>query len=617
MCGICGVVEYRSRSRLEVEALERMTRTLAHRGPDDSGTWVDGHIGIGARRLSIVDVAGGHQPIANERGDVRIVLNGEIYNHVALRRELAARGHRFKTRSDTEVALRLYEDKGEASISRLDGMFALAIVDQRADRVIIARDRLGKKPLYYADAAGTLVFGSELKAVLAHGGVSRELDRTALHHYLSLLTIPAPWTVYRAVHKLPPGHLLVCDREGVRVKPYFDLAELVERERDLDNDAPSRVRGLLFEAVRKRVDLEVPFGAFLSGGLDSASVVAVMRELLPGPVRTFSIGFEGPASHDELPVARLSANHLGTEHHELRARPDVVSLVTDLVEFADEPLAISSCIPLLLLAREAGRHVKVVLTGDGGDEVFAGYPTYRYESWARMWRRLPRVVDSGATRLAQGRHARRVRRFVENSRKPAGARWLGWSSGFSEREKASLWAGGASGANTEAYVESRLARYPGHTEAAGGNVIDLEIGLPDEMLAKVDRMTMAASIEARSPLLDDDLVAYVAGVRFNDKLARPLQPPKPLLRAALADLLPPHVLRGPKKGFNVPLDAWFRGAAAPFVESMLAPQRIARRGVFEPAAVTRWVSEHRSGDVNACNRLFALVVFEAWAERWL
>jgi asparagine synthase (glutamine-hydrolysing) len=633
MCGIAGVIDYSRGQAVDRDVVERMNATLTHRGPDDGGSWVHDRVGVAMRRLSIVDVARGHQPIANETGDCVIVFNGEIYNHHALRRQLEDRGHRFRTHTDTEAVLHLYEDEGEESVRRLDGMFAFAIVDLRSDRtrprLFLARDRLGKKPLYYTDRNGVLVFGSELKAVLAHGGVSSELDIEAIHHYLSLLVVPEPFSIYRDVRKLPAGCTLTCDGEGVRLRRYWSLADVVGGRRTDRGRAAHDVRELLFAAVKKRLDLEVPFGAFLSGGLDSGSVVGIMSQILPRPVQTFSIGFEGPPSHNELPVAARTARHFQTDHHELLARPDVVSLLHESVQFADEPLAISSTIPLLLLAREARKDVKVVLTGDGGDEVFGGYSRYRFERWARLWRRLPPLVDrsllaatAAVSRTGINGQVRRTlthaERFLRNGRRPIGERRLGWSSGFDENEKHALCTGGsATWAHppTPALIESRLAAYSALGPEAQVNAIDMLMWLPDEMLAKVDRMTMAASIEARSPLLDDALVDYMGAVSFHDKVAtRPGSPAKAILRQAVADLLPPHLLSGRKWGFNVPLDDWFRGPAAPFVQATLSRQRLARRGLFDTGEVARLMEAHRRGHVNASNRLYALLTFEVWAE---
>jgi len=467
--------------------------------------------------------------------------------------------------------------------------------------------------------------------VLAHGGVSRELDVEAFHHYLSLLVVPEPSSIFRSVRKLPGGTVLVCDEDGPRITPYWSHRDIVAEDPAAPEELATDARTLLFAAVERRLDLEVPFGAFLSGGLDSGAVVGIMSRLLARPVRTYSIGFEGPPSHNELPAAALTARHYGTEHHELLARPDVVSLVHELVEYADEPMAISSSIPLLLLAREARKDVKVVLTGDGGDEVFGGYDRYRFERWASYWRRLPSLADGvvlgGAVLASRAGPARfraasdRVARFVRNGRRSAGARRLGWSSGFDEAEARALCVGGAADwrhPTTAALIESLVDPYRDLSPAAVANAADMRLWLPDEMLAKVDRTTMAASLEARSPFLDDALVARLARVRMADKVSiRPGAPSKQVLRRALADLLPPHLVAGRKWGFNVPLDAWFRGPAAGFLADTLSPQRMKRRGLLDPAGVSSLLAAHRSGEVNSCNRIFALVVFEVWAQRYL
>ncbi len=636
MCGIVGVIDHRGRRAVERETVEAMNATLVHRGPDEGGVWVDGTVGIGMRRLSIVDVAGGHQPIENETGDCRIVFNGEIYNHRTLRRELERSGHRFRTGSDAEAILHMYEESGLDGMRRLDGMFAFAIVDQRRGRerprLVLGRDRLGKKPMFFADHGGRLIFGSELKAVLAHGGLPRDLDPEALHHYLGLLVVPEPLSIFRVVRKLPGGCTLACDENGIRIERYWRHADHAGERREEAGPLAREIRTLLFAAVEKRLDLEVPFGAFLSGGLDSGAVVGIMSRILSKPVKTFSIGFEGPPSHNELPVAALTARHFGTEHHELLARPDAVALVHELVAYADEPLAVSSSIPLLLLAREAGKQVKVVLTGDGGDEVFGGYDRYRFERWATWWRRLPRAADRLVIAMAERARGRldnagarraltRIERFVRNGRRSPGHRLLGWASGFDEDEARALCVGAAgdwSHPTSAVLLESLMAGYGALSDEAVANAADVLVWLPDEMLAKVDRTTMAASIEARSPLLDDALVERLASVSFSEKIsARPGGLSKPILRRAIADLLPPHLMTGKKWGFNVPLDDWFRGAAAPFVQDTLSAARLRRRGLFAPDQVARLIASHQAGDVNACNRLFALVVFEVWADRYL
>jgi asparagine synthase (glutamine-hydrolysing) len=643
MCGICGIFEYRSGQAVAAEQLYGMNATLRHRGPDDEGYYTAPGLGLAMRRLSIIDVAGGHQPIGNEDGSIWVVFNGEIYNFRSLRETLLHKGHRLRTRSDTEVIPHLYEDYGPACIEHLDGMFALALYDRRphaADRLgdarggrlLLARDRLGKKPLYYADLGGTLIFGSELKPLLRDHRVSKDLDWQALHHYLSLLVVPTPYTIFKGIRKLPAGCLLECDAQGVRVRRYWHALDVMDDEPIAEDEAVAEVRRLLFAAVEKRLIAEVPLGAFLSGGLDSSTVVAIMSQLKQGPVRTFSIGFEGPHTHNELPYARRLAEHYRTQHHEFLVKPDIVETLQDIVHYADEPFAISSAIPTFLLARAARQNVTVVLTGDGGDEVFGGYEHYLYERWAAAYRRLPRAVDrllmgtagllNGWVETPIGRLQSRVMRFASNARRGLGERRLGWTTGFSEVEKQRLYAAdlrhvlGLS--STARFLEEQVHESRAFEPAAQQNCLDIVVWLADEMLTKVDRMTMAASVEARCPLLDWRLVEYLA--RFPFSLKVPGRRPahlKHLLRRAVADLLPADLLSRPKHGFNVPLDAWFRGGAKAYLETLLSPQRIRRRGFFDADAISALMACHQSGRLNASNRLYALLVLEVWAETYL
>jgi len=638
VCGICGIFNYRRGEQVSPKLLEEMTDELAHRGPDDVGYYISERVGLGMRRLAIIDVVGGHQPISNEDGTVWVVFNGEIYNYRELSEGLIAKGHRLRTRSDTEVILHLYEDHGRDCVRHLDGMFAFAIYDTRpapnapSGKLLLARDRVGKKPLYYSERDGKLLFGSELKAVLRAPGVSRDLDFEALHHYLSLLVVPAPWTIFKDIRKLPPGHVLECDASGSRITSYWTCPSPPE---DLpcdwdEKEVEADVRRLFFEAVEKRLISEVPLGAFLSGGLDSSAVVAAMSRLKAGPVKTFSIGFEGPETHNELPYARRMAEHCGTDHHEFLVKPDIVRLLPELACFFDEPFAISSAIPTYLLARAAREHVTVVLTGDGGDETFGGYAQYIYEQWAKMYRRLPAFVDRPLTSLAGlapgradgygGRLRSRLSRFVHNSRLPVAERRLGWASGFSEGEKAGLYA-----PPVRALVEGRRTTAFLEDQAAGicdpilrQMAMDFRVWLPDEMLTKVDRMTMASSVEARCPLLDTSLIEYVSRIPLAQKIPGPrVKALKHLMKRSLADLLPPDLLERRKQGFNVPLDAWFRTGARSFIADALHPDRVRRRGVFEPEAVTGLLQQHWAGERNLSNRLYALLMFEVWAEAYL
>jgi asparagine synthase (glutamine-hydrolysing) len=633
MCGITGIFEYGTTRPINREQLRRMNDTLRHRGPDDAGSFCAPGVGLAMRRLAIIDRAGGQQPISNEDDSIQIVFNGEIYNFHELRDELLKRNHQFKTRSDTEVILHLYEDYGAECVQHLDGMFAFAIYDGRptvagAGRLLLARDRLGKKPLYYADLGDALLFGSELKPLLQDPRVSREVDLEALNHYLSLQVVPAPHSIFKAIRKLPAGCLLEADARGVRVRRYWDYQTFVGDQQLPEQEAVAEIRRLIFAAIEKRLIAEVPLGAFLSGGLDSSTVVAVMSRLKQEPVKTFSVGFAGPVSHNELPYARALAQHYGTEHHEFLVKPNIVETVQEIVRYADEPFGISSAVPTYLLAKAAREHVTVVLTGDGGDEMFGGYPYYLYEQWAALYRRLPLAVDGllkGSASLlgervdgALGRLRSRVTRFTEAARQPPGERRLGWASGFSEREKRQLCAPFFHSAlpTTTGFLEQQLcATLP---PAAQQNCLDIAVWLADEMLCKVDRMTMAASLEARCPLLDWKLAEYTAGLSFDLKVpGYRTAKLKHLLRQAVADLLPPALLRRPKRGFNVPLDDWFRNGAKGYLHSVLSPARLRRRGLFETQEVTALLARHEAGQMNASNRLYALLVFETWAEQYL
>jgi asparagine synthase (glutamine-hydrolysing) len=634
MCGICGVYEYASSMRVDRQQLARMNATLVHRGPDEDGFFLRDRVGLAMRRLRIIDLAGGSQPIANEDETISIVFNGEIYNYRELRKDLIRLGHRFRTQSDTEVIVHAYEQFGVQCVEHLDGMFAFAIYDERipgADRLFLARDPFGKKPLYYADLGETLVFGSEIKPILEDPRVSKEIDFEALHHYLSLLVIPAPWSIFKSIRKLPAGHWMLVDERSPEIKPYWNCephsAEVLVSERE----AVDEVRRLLFRAVEKRLVADVPLGAFLSGGLDSSLVVAIMARLSDRPVKTLSVGFEGPKTHNELPFARRLAEHCRTDHTELTLKPDVVSMVHDLVRYADEPFGISSALPTLLIARAARERLTVVLTGDGGDEMFGGYSHYLWERWASAFRRLPRVADSvlltaagSLGRRIDGRAGAlrsRITRFVSNARRPDASRRLGWGSAFSHDEKLALYSDDLSHLSSrtttallEQYVEGARDLEP----AAVQNRLDVALWLPDEMLAKVDRMTMGASIEARCPLLDRNLARFLFGLPFRQKVpgsrGRHL---KHLLRRVAADLLPAELLERPKQGFNVPLDAWFRGSAGDFLTDVLSPERIRRRGWFQPEAVQQLVAAHRSGHAKFSNRLYALFNLELWAQEYL
>jgi asparagine synthase (glutamine-hydrolysing) len=635
MCGICGVFEYQTGRPVSYEQLKQMTDVLVHRGPDDEGFLLKSGIGLGMRRLSIIDLAGGHQPISNEEQNIFIVFNGEIYNYQVLQKQMVERGHKLRTLSDTEVIIHLYEEYGDDCVKHLDGMFAFALYDERPSstgpRLLIGRDCLGKKPLYYVDKAGALIFGSEIKPVLQDPRVSRELDEEALHHYLSLMMIPAPLSIFEDVRKLPPGHLLTCDAAGVCVQRYWNYLEHVNSENISEQEALLEIRRLLFAAVEKRLIAEVPLGAFLSGGLDSTAVVAVMSRLKKEPVKTFSIGFEGPESHNELPFARAAARYCRTDHNEIFVKPNIIELLPELTHYADEPFAISSSIPTYLLAKAARQQVTVILTGDGGDEVFGGYPYYIYERWAATYRKISPALDKillrflslfGGRKNSIGRMSQRASRLIANSRRGLGERRLGWASGLDELDKQKLYARPrragiyqTTGSFLQGLISGKHDRLPPEVQQ---NCLDILLWLPDEMLTKVDRMTMGASIEARCPLLDRNLVEYLAGLSFTRKVPGwRTANSKHLLRKAVSDLLPADLLQRRKQGFNVPLNSWFRNGAEKYLKSTLSPERIKRRQVFNPDEVQRLLGKHQAGMINASNPLYALLVFEVWAEERL
>jgi asparagine synthase (glutamine-hydrolysing) len=620
MCGIYGVVAAEGHELGHPDALGRvlgaMDAAIAHRGPDDSGTYVDDRCGMGMRRLSIIDLDGGRQPIANEDGTVWVVFNGEIYNYRALRRDLTARGHRFATRSDTEVLVHLYEERGPALVELLDGMFGAAIWDRRRERLLILRDRLGIKPLYYAVTPRSLVFGSELKALMAHPDTPRALSTSALSHYLSFGVTPADEAMLDGVRKLLPGHLLVYRRGRVEVRRYWDLQP---SPRQIDPEAAAReVRYRVREAVRSHLVADVPVGAFLSGGIDSATVVGTMVELGARP-KTFSIGFDDP-QFDELAWARLVARRFDTDHHELVVRPDAWSLAEELVWFLDEPFADVSAIPTYLVAKLAAAEVKVVLSGDGGDELFAGYDRYPLAlAEARRFDRLPAVARRALGLLsallpdrAPGKH------WLRHASLPARLRFIDGESLFPADLKRRLRGPALAGLDATADPpEARARLYERAPGDALGRLLYLDTMtyLPLDILTKVDRMTMAHSLEARPPLVDHHLVEAVFSMPSSLKLAD--GSPKAVLKRAVADLLPPEITTRPKWGFGVPIRRWFRGPLSEPVVALLTDERTRTRGHLDPRFVRALCDEHRAGRRDQSVRMWGLVMLELWCRRFL
>jgi len=620
MCGIAGELRLRIGARAHAGDVRAMCDVMTHRGPDDFGEFTEAEVGLGMRRLSIVDVSGGHQPIGNEDGSVQVVCNGEIYNSPALRSGLLARGHRFRTSSDVEVIAHLYEEAGTAALERLDGMFAFALWDRRARRLVLGRDRVGIKPLYVAENGERLLFGSEAKCLLA-AGVDPALDLQALHDYLTLGYVPGPASIFAGVRQLAPGHLLIAEPGGrVRTERYWDLRDHVGRGAPRpDAEWQAELLATLRAAVESHLMSDVPLGVFLSGGLDSSTIVALMHELGVHPIRTFTIGFAEP-SFDETDVARQVAARFGTEHHELVVRPDAATLLPQLVRHFDEPFADSSAIPVWHVSELARRHVKVVLSGEGGDEMFAGYETYRARRLASLYAWLPRVIGGRAlpelVRRLPVSHARvsfdyKAKRFVAGAYLPPAAGHLWWKTVLAEDVKAALYANG-----TAAEVDPTVRLFEDlYAESDGEELerlqyVDARLFLPADILVKVDRMSMAHSLEARVPFLDRAVVELAR--RLPARLRLRGLTTKYALRRAMAGRLPAAVVDGRKRGFNVPIPAWLTGELRDFTHDLLAPSRLRRQGLFDPAAVGRLVAEHMTRRVDHSRAIWALLVLVVW-----
>ncbi len=624
MCGIAGFVN-RDGDAADPAVLAPMTATLAHRGPDGEGAWADGPVALGFRRLSIIDVAGGAQPMANEDGTVRVICNGEIYNDPDLRAWLLARGHSFRTTSDVEGLVHLYEEHGPDFVRHLNGMFALALWDIPRRRLVLARDRMGQKPLYHAETTrGGLVFGSEPKALLAHPDVARRLDPRGLARYLFYEYVPGPHAIWEGVRKLPPGHLLVREGETSTLSRYWTSPAPVAVPEPFEA-AAARFWDDFRAGVGRHRRSDVPLGLFLSGGIDSSSVAAALAELEPaGGIRTFSIGFEDP-TFDESAHARAVARHLGTDHRErtFSAR-SVMDLLPEVAGWLDEPFGDASILPTHLLSRFARESVTVALGGDGADELLAGYPTFGAERASGLFGRLPRAARALAG-SAVGRlpvdHGNisldfRLKQFLKGAGEPtplAHQRWLG---SFSGPEIGRLLVDGGGGFDVEAEHLARAeALAPGLDPLTRSLRLYQDTYLPDDILTKVDRASMACGLEVRAPFLDAELVDSVGRLPASYKYGRGRA--KRLLKRAAAARLPAAILGRPKKGFGIPVARWLRGPLGPLLDSLLAPDRLRRQGLFRPDEVALRIAEHRGGVRDHRKPLWTLLMFQLWHDRWL
>ena len=620
MCGICGIYDFARRDPVDAGVLERMNAALWHRGPDGGGIHLDGPAALAARRLAIIDLAGGDQPMLTADGELCVVQNGEILNHLELRAELERQGVRFRTRCDTEVLLHLYRREGPGFVSRLRGMFALALWDRGAGRLLLARDRFGIKPLYYAVGSGRLSFASELKALLRQPELSREVDGDALHAYLAFNSIPAPLTIFRAVRKLPPGHLLSCEAAGVKLsrfaRPAPAPAERVRREPAAA--LAEELRARLQDSVRAHLLADVPVGVLLSGGVDSSLLTALAARLSSHPVATFSIGFR-ERSFDELELARRVARRYGTDHHELIVAPQVAELLPRLVAAFDEPFADSSALPTYLVSQLAAGHVKVVLSGEGGDELFGGYETYSADQLARwvgpLAARLAPLVERLPSSDGRVSLEYRAKRFARAAALPPLERHHGWKEIFSAAQRNELLTPAWRRASADPLHgwRARFAETEGAPLLARLQDVDLGLYLADDLLVKTDRMSMAHSLEARVPYLDP-VVAELALALPSALKVRGLSK-KRLLRRAAEPLIPREIIHARKRGFSIPAAAWLRGELQPLARELLAPGRIRAQGYFEPAAVTRLLDEHVAKRQDHSRQLWGLICFTLWAEQ--
>jgi asparagine synthase (glutamine-hydrolysing) len=616
MCGIAGIMSL-SDKIVRLEEIRSMCDTMIHRGPDDEGFHTGPGIGLGMRRLSIIDVKSGHQPVHNEDGTVSVVFNGEIYNFDELRRDLETQGHTFRTHSDTEVIVHSYEQYGVNCVDRMRGMFAFAVWDQKDRKLFIARDRLGKKPLYYTVTGERLIFGSELKVVLQAPQVERRINWRSFHHYLSTLCTPLDESIVAGVHKLPPGHYLTASpASGIQVKQYWDLRFEPDYSKS-ERDFIELLRAHICESVKMRMISEVPLGAFLSGGVDSSSVVAMMARLSPRPVKTFSIGF-AEREFNELDYARCVAQRFGTEHHDLIVEPDVLGMIDDLAWYLDEPFADSSAIPTYMVSKLASERVTVVLSGDGGDELFAGYDRYvvaqreqRYDSIPRPFRKMAGSIGRIMPEGMKGRN------FLRHLAYDGIDRYLDSGTLFRIADMPSVLTPNAfRQIQSFELMETRrqlVARQERHW-LSSLQYLDTKLYLANDILTKVDRMSMAHSIEARVPLLDHKLVEFAATIPPELKLRG--NTTKYIFKKAMEGILPKDILYRPKRGFAVPLSRWFRGQLNGYVRDLLLDSTSRQRGIFNPNYVERLLRLHENGrDMDL--QLWTMITFELWCRRFL
>jgi asparagine synthase (glutamine-hydrolysing) len=625
MCGICGIVNFNGTDPVDRGLLERMTSAQVHRGPDDYGYFVENNVGLGHRRLSIIDLSGGKQPIFNEDGSVVVVFNGEIYNYGDLTAGLMAKGHHFATRSDTETIVHSYEEYGDACMRDFRGMFAFAIWDRRRKHLLLVRDRLGIKPLYYYAGKDFFVFASEIKSLLHHPGVPREVDHQALDLYLALRYVPGPRTMFKNIFKLQPAHWMTVDESGIKLGKYWDLQ--YNSVPDGRRDAIEEFRQLLEESVRLRLIAEVPLGVFLSGGLDSSAMLALMSRITGGErVKTFSVGYEasGPAKAEideanEFSFARAAAAHFGADHHEFRmTADDFRNAIPTMVSHLDEPMADPTCIPLYFISKLARNYITVVLSGEGADETMAGYTLYRKTLSLEKMRSRTGPLASAFPALAYLPLSNRVRGYLRRAGKSIEDHYRGMVKGIPLETRLAL-----TGADRVQKCNNRMdeifrAYFSKVTGASALNrmlYVDAKIWLPEDLLLKADKMTMATAVELRVPFLDHKLVEYIAGLPDDMKVRQ--HQGKWILRQVMADELPRSILDRTKKGFPIPADSWLRFELRDFVRDTLLARHSACKQFFDPQAVEEIVSLQEKGKYSGYQEVWSLLVFEFWHKQFI
>ena len=621
MCGIAGILNLEKGNPGRPELLEGMLRTIIHRGPDEDGTLIDGELAMGMRRLSIIDLADGKQPIQNEDGRYSVILNGEIYNYIELRNDLQSRGHKFRTNSDTEVIVHLFEEYGEGCVEHLRGMFGFAIWDHQQHELFIYRDRLGIKPLYYVvDTNRRLIFGSEIKSLLTLPDVTAEIDHAALNEYLSLKYVPAPRTLFKGIRSLPPGHMIrVCDSK-VEIKQYWDLSFAKKQEFANEEECVEALLEKLRESIRLRLRSDVPFGAFLSGGLDSSIIVALMSERLDQPVNTFSAGFSGADGQDELPYARQVAEKFGCNHHEvLIGADDFLSLADKVMWHLEQPISDQATVATHMVARLARQHVKMVLTGEGGDELFAGYARYVGEGYSTTAKWMPRPLRGLAcTAISKLPGLRRqkiaLHALMQNDEVSRFSNWFPLFNGdlkskvVTEQLKPMM-------TNAVDSIAEHLAKCDGKSPLERMLYVDSKLWLPDYLLLRGDKLTMANSIEGRVPLLDHELVEFACGLPDEMKLNGKTR--KYLLKKVGERLLPKEIIYRKKQGFPIPIHNWLRNEAKEMMHDLLSPQSLADRGLFDPKVVSQLMASHVSGYADHSTELWGVMSIELWMKNFV